>query len=133
MSKHEAVPRTLKYEEWALLSERDILLLKALGIVMLSEVTHREPKQKVIPLPSYYLTITFNCNLCNSEYTRHFHMQTQKSGYLASIEVPELPEGVVAKTKKDRVSTCPHCRKELMCYDPDILVGKLMKLSNRLG
>jgi len=124
---------SITYEKWALLSERDITFLKALGAILLPESAPREPKEKVVPLPEYYVTINFFCKLCKSEHIKHYHMQEQKGGYLKSLEIAELPAGEISKTRSERVPTCPHCRKELMCYEPEELISKLMKLSNLVG
>ena len=126
--------RSLPYETWAMLPERDILLLKALGIVMLPERQVRTPKEKVIFIPEYHLTIDFKCKLCNSEYQRFFHMQSQKDGSLSSVEVEYIPILVTVKKQRvETVPTCKHCEEVLALRDNADLVAKCMKLANRLG
>jgi hypothetical protein len=126
--------RELKYEVWSVLAEKEIVLLKHLGVVMLPEKRPREPKQKPAPLPEYFLTIHFKCILCNSEHTRYFHMQQQLLGYLSSVEVESIADDApLHKQKKEIVSTCKHCKTELAQRSVSDLIDKCMKLSNKLG
>ena len=132
--RRDSGTRSLPYETWAVLPERDILLLKALGVVMLPERQARTPKEKVEPLPEYHLTVDFKCKLCNSEYQRFFHMQGQKDGSLRSAEVEHIPTCVASKKQRvETVPTCKCCEEVLALRDNADLVSKCMKLASRLG
>ena len=135
MSKRDdSGTRSLPYETWAVLPESDILLLKALGVVMMPERQARTPKEKVAFLLEYHLTINFKCKLCNSEYQRFFHMQSQNDGSLSSVEVTCIPTVVAVKKQRvEMVPTCKCCEEVLVLRDNADLVAKCMKLASRLG
>ena len=131
----------IKYEEWSVRSEQEILFLRTIGVTLLPEEQEKEkkladPRCKVAPLTPYYITVDFTCTLCHSKHSRSFHMQ-QKSGmsqFLASVSCEEVPSDATdVRRRSERVPACKFCQETLADTPVEELITKLMKLSTTVG
>jgi hypothetical protein len=131
----------VKYEEWSVRSEQEILFLRTIGVTLLPKAEEKQkklvdPRCKVDPLTPYYVTVDFTCTLCHSKHSRSFNMQ-QKSGmsqFLASVPCEEVPaDATDVRRRSERVPACKFCKEALADTPVEELIDKLMKLSTTVG
>jgi hypothetical protein len=131
----------VRYEEWSVRSEQEILLLRVLGATLLPKERKKEkrivdPRHKIDPMTPYYVTVDFTCTLCHSKYSKVFHMQ-QKSGmsqFLASTPCEEVPAAAEdVRKRSEKVPACKFCQEALADTPVEELIEKLMKLSTTIG
>lgn len=131
----------VRYEEWSVRSEQEILLLRTFGVTLLPKERKKEkrlvdPRHKIDPMTPYYVTVDFTCTLCHSKYSKVFHMQ-QKSGmsqFLASTPCEEVPAAAEdVRKRSEKVPACKFCQEALADTPVEELIEKLMKLSTTIG
>lgn len=131
----------VKYEEWSVRSEQEILFLWSIGVTLLPKEREKEkklvdPRCKVDPLTPYYITVDFTCTLCHSKHSKTFHMKqrTGMSQFLASVPVEEVPaDATDTRSRSEHVSACKFCQEVLADTPVEELIDKLMKLSTTVG
>lgn len=131
----------VRYEEWSIRSEQEILFLRTIGVTLLPKEQEKQkklvdPRCKIDPLTPYYVTIDFTCTLCHSKHSKTFHMQ-QKSGmsqFLASAPCEEVPaDAKDVRKRSEKVPACRFCQEALADTPVKELIEKLMRLSTAIG
>lgn len=96
------------------------------------EKTKAKPcKQELVP---YYLRVHTTCKTCEAEYTQFFRMELadDNSGLFAMPYTGEMLHFFPFKFESRVIRSCSGCRTNLLNFEKEVVIEKLMKEVTRL-